>query len=138
MIVRARPTFSEEEQLRLRESLLRIIPVSDQIADAFFAALPATEDERVLPSESDRDALMLTLASVVDLVESFDKLIRARDGFLRLHRLFGDDPVRRAAAETAFAEAMVQAGWPVLEPGDLELWQKLFHALVGSDTSSAK
>ncbi|MBI5705361.1 MAG: hypothetical protein HZC36_00040 [Armatimonadetes bacterium] len=118
--------FTEEEQMRLRASMLRIIPLSDRIAERF---LDLTCEELSEPgfemTERQRDRLMVLLATLVDQVRSrrsFDSTCRklaAEELGLPAAFLFGP------SGETALRRAIAEVAWSLVEPDEIELWAKL-------------
>lgn len=104
--------------------MLRIIPLSDRIAERFIALSQAGDSDRQL-SGTQRDRLMVLLATLVDQVCSPDAFrmtcakLGSEDFGVSSDFLFGP------SGERALRAALAEVAWSLLEPEEIELWANL-------------
>lgn len=131
--------FSEEEQMRLRASMLRIIPMSDRIAERFHALFREAEHgEGNSMSDFQRDRLMVFLATLVDqacMPAQFKVTCRklaAEDFGMSSGFLFG------SSGERALRKALAEVAWNLIEPDEIDLWVKLQRLAARAHFDQAK
>lgn len=119
--------------------MLRIIPLSDRIAERF-VELAHMEFQSCVPamSEAHRDRLMVLLATLVDQVRMpgvFLKTCRrlASEDF-GLPREFLVGP----SGERALKKALAEVAWNLIEPDEIELWAKLQRLASSSASTQSK